>query len=78
MRFEYKPDKPLYVVALRCYALAQPRTVVNDWSYGGCKSWVPLKESDAVDDADAAPVLGDPAFAAIVSRVDAALTGDGG
>lgn len=70
MRFNYKPDHPLYVVAVRCARLREPRRVVNDWTYGGCKSWVPLKEQDAVDEAGATPAMSDEAFGRMIERID--------
>jgi len=73
MRFDYKPQKPLYLIAVRASRLATPKTVVNHWSYGGCKSWAPLREGDAVDDAGATPALSDGQFEAIVRRVDEAV-----
>jgi len=74
MRFNYKPDHPLYLVAVRCARLAQPKSVINDWTYGGCKSWVPLKEQDAIDPANAAPAITDDQFNALRDRIDKALT----
>ncbi|MEX2673242.1 MAG: DUF1802 family protein [Phycisphaeraceae bacterium] len=70
MRFNYKPDHPLYVVAVRAAKLPTPKRVENDWTYGGCKSWVPLKENDVVDESTATPVLSDEAFAAMLARID--------
>jgi hypothetical protein len=73
MRFNYRPDHPLYLVAVRCYRLAEPKTVVNDWTYGGCKSWVPLKAEDAIDETGATPALSDADFQRVLDRVDAAF-----
>ena len=73
MRFSYKPQNPLYLLAVRVSRLAAPRTVANHAEYAGCKSWVPLRPSDSVDDAGASPVLSDGAFGAIVERVDRAI-----
>lgn len=73
MRWNYKPHQPLYVLAVRVYRLAAPRTIDNNPRYAGCKSWVDLDAGDAIDDANATPVLADAAFAAIVARIDAAL-----
>ena len=73
MRFGYKPENPLYLMAVRVSRLAVPRTVANHAEYAGCKSWVPLRPADVVDDAGATPVILDDAFAAIVKRVDAAV-----
>jgi len=73
MRFNYKPDNPLYLVAIRAAKLAEPKTVVNDWRYGGCKSWIPLNPGDEVDDTGATPALSDDAFDEILYRVDSTL-----
>jgi hypothetical protein len=75
MRFNYKPDRPLYLVAPRVYRLAQPRSAANRVVYQGCRSWVPLEASDAIDDTGAEPVLSDEAFAAICARIDQSVGG---
>ncbi len=75
MRFNYKPDHPLYLMAVRCSMLATPRTLVNDWQYGGCKSWVPLKDADALEDAGARPAMSDGEFAKVLARVDEVFIG---
>ncbi len=70
MRFHYKPERPLYLMAVRVYQFAQPKTIPNREHYAGCKSWVPLEAHDAVDDSNAAPVLDDAAFQHVVDRVN--------
>ena len=75
MRFNYKPDHPLYLVAVRAARLPEPVVVPNTWEYGGCKSWVPLRDEDVIDDSQAMPALDDEAFARVISRVDEAFTG---
>ena len=45
MRFNYKPQNPLYLLLVRAYSLAKPVTVANTPAYAGCKSWVPLDEA---------------------------------
>lgn len=75
MRWTYKPDRPLYVLAVRAYRLRQPRTIVNHPEYAGCRSWVPLRPGDEVDDQDAVPVLNDAAYAACIERMAGALRG---
>lgn len=70
MRFNYKPDHPLYLVAVRCYTLPATRTIPNHWTYGGCKSWVPLNEQDTIDETNASPAISEEAFAHILDRVD--------
>lgn len=48
MRFNYRPDYPLYVMVLRGWVLPEPVTITLDEQYAGCKSWVPLKEDIAL------------------------------
>jgi hypothetical protein len=57
MRFNYKPEKPLYLVLVRAYRLHEPVTLANTPAYAGCKSWVPLDQPIAAG--DALPVLDD-------------------
>lgn len=75
MRFDYKPQNPLYVMAVRAFVLPEVKVVKNIPAYAGCKSWVPLSPADEVDDTRARPVLADDAFNRIVKRVDAAMQG---
>ena len=74
MRFNYKPDRPLYLVAVRVARLREPKTIANQPDYAGCRSWVPLAAEDAVDDANAVPVLDETAYARLVERMNAAMT----
>jgi hypothetical protein len=67
MRFNYRPDNPLYVLMVRAYRLAEPVTVENTPAYAGCKSWVPLGRT--VSTAGARPVLGDEAYASRRRRI---------
>lgn len=60
MRFNYKPQNPLYLILLRVYKLAEPITVDNTPAYAGCKSWVPLGQE--VLTKNAVPVFGDEEF----------------
>lgn len=73
MRFNYKPDRPLYVVALRALRLAEPKTIAVHPDYWGCRSWVPLTPEHAVDDAGAVPAMDADAFAAVLERVAGAM-----
>ena len=59
MRFNYRPQNPLYLLLLRVYRLAEPITIENTPEYAGCKSWVPLDAAistagaqAAIDDSD--------------------------
>ena len=71
MRFNYRPENPLYLLLVRAYRLPQPATLANTPAYAGCKSWVPLDQ--AVDVGDAQPVLDDAMYDArrgsIIDRV---------
>jgi len=60
MRFNYRPDNPLYVLLVRAYRLAEQVTVENTPAYAGCKSWVPLGQTIAAGGGQA--VLGDEAY----------------
>jgi hypothetical protein len=60
MRFNYKPQNPLYLLLVRTYELPSPVTVTNTPAYSGCKSWVPLDE--VVDVSVAKAVLDDSEY----------------
>lgn len=60
MRFDYKPQNPLYLMLVRTYRLHQPVTVANTPVYAGCKSWVPL--DDPIETANATPVFDDQRY----------------
>ena len=57
MRFNYRPENPLYLLLVRAYRLHQPATIENTPAYAGCKSWVPLDQP--VETGGALPVLDD-------------------
>jgi hypothetical protein len=67
MRFNYRPDNPLYVLVVRAYRLPEPVTVENTPQYAGCKSWVPLGRTISVG--GARPVLPDDAYEARRRRI---------
>jgi hypothetical protein len=73
MRFNYKPENPLYLMAVRAYRLPRESTVPNRPEYAGCKSWVPLRPSEAVEDSAAEAVMSDEAFTRVVERVTSAF-----
>ena len=74
MRFNYKPEKPLYLLLVRAYRLHAPVTIENTPAYAGCKSWVPLDH--AVSTGDATAVLDELKFEfkrrSVLERVAAA------
>jgi hypothetical protein len=60
MRFNYRPDNPLYLLLIRAYRLHAPVTIANTPAYAGCKSWVPLELP--IEIGDALPVMDDVKF----------------
>lgn len=78
MRFNYKPERPLYLVALRVWRLAKPKTIQMSSEYWGCRSWVPLVDADHVDETDAEPVYQQEAMQRIVNRIEHAFQADSG
>jgi hypothetical protein len=72
MRFNYKPQNPLYLLLVRVYRLAGPVTVANTPAYAGCKSWVPLEAP--VVTGDAIPVLDPPRYDSARSKILNAIT----
>jgi hypothetical protein len=60
MRFNYRPENPLYLLIVRAYRLAEPVTIANTLAYAGCKSWVPLTEG--IDMSGAVPAIDDDRF----------------
>ena len=71
MRVGYKPEKPLFVLALRVFALESP--VILPWteSYAGCRSWFELPE--AVEARTVGPVISDEEFIDAMNRVRARI-----
>src|SRR5436305_3767831 len=57
MRFNYRPENPLYLLLVRTYGLHEPICIENTPEYAGCKSWVPLNQPIATG--DATPALDD-------------------
>ena len=76
MRFNYRPDNPLYLLLVRAYRLGEPVTVENTPAYAGCKSWVPLEE--AVETRGARPVMDDAAYEQRRGQILATVGGRGG
>ena len=60
MRFNYRPENPLYLLLVRAYRLNHPVVLANTPAYAGCKSWVPLEQP--VEVGDAQPVLDDARY----------------
>jgi hypothetical protein len=60
MRFNYRPENPLYLLIVRAYRLHEPATMQNTVAYVGCKSWVTLARP--IESRGATPALSDLAF----------------
>ena len=79
MRFNYRPQNPLYLLVLRAYRLAKPTTIPNTPAYAGCKSWVPLDQP--IPPTNATPVQDDTTFQPhrqlIRARLESTSTGFG-
>ncbi|QDU72161.1 DUF1802 family protein [Mucisphaera calidilacus] len=72
MRFDYKPDRPVYAVLLNVTRLPQPVTVDNRPEYRGCRSWVPLHPDDETPP-EGTPALTHDHLAAARDRIETAL-----
>jgi len=73
MRFNYKPDRPLYLLALRPWRLPAPAMIPNQPRYAGCRSWIDLDPSDAIHTGGSEPAICDADVSAIITRVDQAF-----
>jgi hypothetical protein len=67
MRYEYRPDLPLYVIFVRIHRLAHPQAIPNRPSYAGCKSWVNLTEE--IDIEERSPVVSDHDYSTLRRRI---------
>ncbi len=72
-RFKWRPKKPLTVLVLRTYVLAEAVELENRESYGGCKSWIELEESVSVE--GARPALTDGEFEGLTAPALGILRG---
>jgi hypothetical protein len=75
MRFNYRAEKPLYLVIVRAFTLPQPLRLANTLEYAGCKSWVPLQQEIPVD--HAATALPEPALQSIIHRIERTFSSRG-
>ena len=73
-RYQYRPERPLYILLVRAYRLAAATTIHETPQYAGCRSWVELNED--IDTIGAVPVLDDAAFATHAARVRGIFVGD--
>jgi hypothetical protein len=71
MRFAYRAEKPLYVVVVRAFVLAEPVVMENTAAYAGCRSWVPLEREVQVSGAQQA--MQEEALQGVVRRIEETL-----
>jgi hypothetical protein len=67
MRYNYRPDNPLYLLLVRACRLPGPLTIQNTPEYAGCRSWVPFDRP--VSTAGAVPALSQADFEDCRSRI---------
>lgn len=60
-RYDWEPYKPVFVLFVRAYALAEPKVLDLRQEYGGCRSWIELAESFTTDKAK--PAISDDNYA---------------
>ena len=75
MRFNYKPQNPLYLLIVRAYRLVTPVTIDNTPAYAGCKSWVPL--THPIDTANCIPTMPESQFNQMREKIIAGLNAGG-
>jgi hypothetical protein len=68
LRFRFRPDQALYVIAVRTFALPAPVEIAFRESYAGCRSWISI--DDEIDITGSRAVLGERELA---PRIDAFL-----
>ena len=71
MRYNYKPQNPLWLLMVRAYNLPKPIDLYETDAYKGCRSWVPLMTR--LSTSGATPALSDDAFAEKVRLILEAL-----
>ncbi|MFQ5837403.1 MAG: DUF1802 family protein [Thermoplasmata archaeon] len=72
-RYDWKPERPLYLLFLRVRRLPETREVDLRKQYGGCRSWVELTETVSTEGGH--PVLDDEAFASRMRMIEERIGG---
>ncbi|MEO1067886.1 MAG: DUF1802 family protein [Cyanobacteria bacterium J06638_6] len=70
-RMNWQPDRPLYALLLQAYRLEVPLLLSRHAGYGGCRSWVELGQTVAVE--GHRPALVEADYRAHVDTILAAL-----
>lgn len=71
-RLRWKPRQPLWLLILRVYRLGESQTIPNLPEYGGCKSWITLR--DPVPLGNLTPVMPQDEFDDAVAQIKHALS----
>ncbi|MGK7950870.1 MAG: DUF1802 family protein [Xenococcaceae cyanobacterium] len=71
-RLKWKPHQPLSILLLRVYKLDRPILIPYHSSYGGCKSWIDLQKSIALEGLES--VLADDVYSEKVKQIIALIT----
>ncbi|MGV2828135.1 DUF1802 family protein [Myxosarcina sp. GI1(2024)] len=66
-RLNWKSNRPLFVLLLRVYRLAQPQIIPFDKTYRGCRSWIDLVEPLSLR--ELTPVLDDDSYQRRVGEI---------
>jgi hypothetical protein len=70
-RLGWQPDRPLYGLLLRAYRLESPLVLPRHAGYRGCRSWVEIGQSVAVE--DSTPALAEADYTDQVNTILATL-----
>ncbi|PZV08684.1 MAG: hypothetical protein DCF32_04220 [Leptolyngbya sp.] len=70
-RLNWQPDRPLYGLLLRAYRLESPLMLPRHAGYNGCRSWVEIGESVAVE--NSTPALAEADYTDQVNSILATL-----
>jgi hypothetical protein len=72
-RWDWHPNKPLWLLLLRVYKLDEPLKLEVLEDYTGCKSWIDLTLPQGQAPVACKPVLDDAAYEAMAAKVKALL-----
>lgn len=71
MRFNYRPQYPLYLLLLKTWKFTHPPQIENAIEFAGCKSWVPLPH--AISTRGTVPACSDEVLNAAKLRITEAF-----
>lgn len=73
-RLKWKPRSSVSVLLLRVYRLPQPQSLTYQPEYGGCKSWIELKNPFPLE--PSVPVLPEDRYAQQVQAIETVISGE--